>query len=422
MAFYVLGLDGTPFSLISEYIDAGIMPNFKSYIDQSESSFVPLLSSYPPISSVAWTSFMTASNPAEHGIFGFMDFNRPSYSLTFPNSKDRKKKTLWEIIAEKNMTSAVINLPSTYPATPINGLMVSGFVALELEKSVYPLSFYRDLKDMKYRIDVDLTKAKDLDFLVKDLIEMLEIREKSFRLTLKDKYDLWIGVITETDRLLHFMHHAITDKSNIYHSFVMEYFNKIDKLFGRLVDDFFDENPFIMLSDHGFTGLKQEIYINNWLIENNLMVLNKSHPASIEDISGKSLFMSLDPGRIYLNKREIFENGLEISEEDCKKYLDDLESKLFTLKYNNEAVIEKVFRKEDIYKGEFLDIAPDMVILPKHGYDLKARLNTKEVFNSTHITGCHTYDNAFRITNQLMPECISIQNVGEYILNFLLDY
>ena len=66
----VLGLDGVPYSLLIEYMSRGIMPQL-SELCSSHGRLMPMRSTLPEISSVAWTSFITGKNPGQHGIFGF---------------------------------------------------------------------------------------------------------------------------------------------------------------------------------------------------------------------------------------------------------------------------------------------------------------------------------------------------------------
>ena len=118
----IIGLDGVPHALIEKYTRKGIMPVMRKF--NMENTFLTMNSSLPEVSSVAWTSAITGVNPGEHGIFGFMDVNKKNYSLYFPDSGDVKFPPFWT----KFRQSAVINVPATYPAQRMNGLMVSGFV------------------------------------------------------------------------------------------------------------------------------------------------------------------------------------------------------------------------------------------------------------------------------------------------------
>ena len=149
-----IGLDGVPFEMIKDFSDTGIMPNIGRLIDRG--IFKRMSSSIPEISSVAWSSIITGKNPAQHGIFGFTDVHPGSYTLRFPNFNNLKALPFWNT---KAFRSIIMNVPSTYPVKEMNGIHISGFVSIDLEKSVYPLSLVSTLKDFDYRLDVDSEKA-----------------------------------------------------------------------------------------------------------------------------------------------------------------------------------------------------------------------------------------------------------------------
>src|SRR2546426_7790909 len=72
---------------------------------------------------------------------------------------DVKSETLWDVAGRAGKRSVVMNVPNTYPARALNGLLVSGFVAVNLERAVYPATLLPRLKDDGYRIDVDYLNA-----------------------------------------------------------------------------------------------------------------------------------------------------------------------------------------------------------------------------------------------------------------------
>ena len=155
----MIGLDGTPCSTLKELLDAGVMPNFKSLV--GEGTLRQMDASTPAISSISWTSFMTGKNPAKHRIFGFIDLEPGTYEYKFPNYQDMASETLWDVLGKSGRKSIVINQPSTYPAKPLNGISIAGFVAIDLKKAVYPPSILPKLEKSGYRIDVDSNKAHD---------------------------------------------------------------------------------------------------------------------------------------------------------------------------------------------------------------------------------------------------------------------
>ena len=148
----VIGLDGVPYTLLLDMAKKGIMPAVGKFINSGH--LHKMKASLPEISSVSWTNFMTGTNPATHGIFGFTDLKTKSYDLRFPNFLELRKETFWDTLGSQKKKSIIINQPSTYPARKINGFLVSGFVAIELAKAVYPLSCKGPLEKMDYQIDI----------------------------------------------------------------------------------------------------------------------------------------------------------------------------------------------------------------------------------------------------------------------------
>ncbi|HUT25006.1 MAG TPA: alkaline phosphatase family protein, partial [Sumerlaeia bacterium] len=66
----ILGIDGMDAQLLPRYAAAGLMPNFKRFMDEGD--FRPLRTTQPPQSPVAWSSFITGMDPGGHGIFDFV--------------------------------------------------------------------------------------------------------------------------------------------------------------------------------------------------------------------------------------------------------------------------------------------------------------------------------------------------------------
>jgi len=169
----VIGLDGVPYSMIRDLAQKGIMPNTDKLIKSGH--LHKMKASLPEISSVSWTNFMTGKNPGTHGIFGFTDLKENTYDLRFPNFLDVKTGTFWDKLGEMKKMAVVINQPSTYPARKINGILISGFVAIEMAKAVSPLALKDPLEKLGYQIDIDTFKAReDHEFLWKDLARTLE--------------------------------------------------------------------------------------------------------------------------------------------------------------------------------------------------------------------------------------------------------
>jgi len=387
---FCLGLDGVPYTLLCRL--SHLMPNFTKLAKNG--TFCSLNSSVPEVSCVAWTSFLTGTNPGNHGIFGFYDMREKSYDLYFPNRADIRAESIWECMEKRGKKIIMVNVPSTYPAPKVNGVLISGFVAIDLQKAVYPPQYQPVIKKMNYQIDVDFVKAKDdANFLIKDLFSSLKNRMKTVEHLMKhEEWQLFIAVVTGTDRLQHFLWDAIEDTSHVHHQAVMDYYSLVDDYIGKITDSLPEDVTFFMLSDHGFTGIKTEVCLNPWLEQNGFLSFDGKE--DYKALSSTSRAFAMDPSRIYIHTEKRFPNG-KVTDGDYDSIRDDIAEKLMSIEFEGKKVIRKVIRKEEIYSGPLLGKAPDLLLLSEHGYDLKGSIKGKSIFRRSHLSGMHTQNDAF---------------------------
>jgi predicted AlkP superfamily phosphohydrolase/phosphomutase len=412
----IVGLDGVPFSLLQYYVDQGIMPHFKEMI--SSGNFLPMKSSLPEVSSVAWTSFMTGKNPAEHGIFGFMEVDADSYEYIFPNYFSLRAPTFWE---QWDMPTVAYNIPQTYPARPMNGVLISGFVAIELDKAVYPERIYNYLSGLDYQLDVKSHLAqKDPEAFFKNLFEVLEKRIQVFDyLYQNESWQIFVGTITETDRLHHFFFNSA--RQGKYFDIFADFYQRLDKF---LWDTFLkaqDEGAlFLTCSDHGFAPLTSEVYVNQYLKENGLLIMEGTN--ALQNISPAAKAFCLDPGRIYVHLQDKYSRG-SVTPFHYEEVREMIKTLFETCKFNGSRVVKKVYYKEEIFSGPFSGEAPDLYVLAEPGFDLKGSLNKEVVFGVSHFQGAHTYEDAHLfITGDSRPSVqdnFSIDMIVPMIQGFL---
>ncbi len=421
----VIGLDGAPIGLLQRLAEQGVMPRTAAIIGAG--GLRAMKASLPPVSSVSWTCFMTGANPAEHGIFGFTDVGRNSYQLHFPTFTDVKTPTIWDKMGERGFRCCVINQPSTYPAREIPGALVSGFVALQLEKSVWPKEHLPALRRMNYRIDVDTQHAREnLEALLDDLIATHRTRREAVRYFWeREQWNYFQAIVTGTDRLHHFLWNAVTQRDDPRHDRAMSYYQSVDALVGEQWDRFYkgrsadrEGEGFMMLSDHGFTGLRFDVRLNAWLREEGYLSYAKDEPTSVADIGPSTRAFALDPGRIYINTKGRFAQGC-VEPTDVPALGDVITAKLAALTKDGELVIRRVFTREEAFHGPLLDLAPDLVAISHDGFDLKGTTRGSDVFATTHFQGMHTWDDAFVWTTLPLPDSPDISQLAKPILNYL---
>ncbi|PSP70972.1 hypothetical protein BRC79_01410 [Halobacteriales archaeon QH_8_67_27] len=124
-------------------------------------------------------------------------------------------------------------------------------------------------------------------------------------------------------------------------------------------------------------------------------VLEYTH-TELPDIADGADAYSLIPGRFYINLEGREPRG-SVPQEEYEEVRAELKSELEELTGpNGEPVAERVVTKENAFRGDHDDIAPDLVIVPNHGFDLKAGFKgRKDSFvEFAARNGMHSFGNA----------------------------
>ncbi len=167
--------------------------------------------------------------------------------------------------------------------------------------------------------------------------------------------------------------HSLYEKGSAYQDTIFKYYEKMDKILGEILLKTGDNTTLIVLSDHGFNSFRKSVHLNRWLLENNLLFLKPGASESkgfFEDIDwSKTKAYALGFGGIYLNI-----NGREcygiIPESEIKGIKQEIAAGLRQLKdpETQEAVIKNVYFQEDVFRGPYMNNAPDLFVGFNEGY------------------------------------------------------
>ena len=391
----IVGIDGAPFRLIKHLAEDGTMPNMKMLIE--ESIFRQMASSLPEISSVAWSSIITGTNPGVHGIFGFTDLAPGSYRTVYPNFNTLRATPFWG--REGMGRSVIINVPTTFPVRALDGAMIAGFVALDLGRAAYPRSLVPRLKEMDYRVDVDAGRAAEsIPEFLRDLDRTLEARVAAFRYLWREilEWQTFMFIFTGADRLSHFLWHAYEDVSHPFHADFVGHFHKIDRVIGEIVDRLEKDDVMLLVSDHGFELLKHEVQLNVALKLTGHLRFEHSRSNSMKELTDGTRAFALDPSRIYVNLQGKYPKGC-VAMADRGLLLEDLKAMFGALEVDGKRVVQRIYHKEEIFNGPCFEQAPDLVLLADEGFNLRASLKATELVEKDMRSGKHTQPDAFLI-------------------------
>jgi uncharacterized sulfatase len=391
VAFF--GIDGVPYSLIAENPET--FPNLTALAEDGAGGAIDSI--VPPESSACWPSLTTGVNPGETGVYGFQDRENGSYDTYVPMGQDVRATRIWDRVVEHGRDATVLNVPVTFPPQRNVQRMVSGFLSPSVEKAAYPDELREHLQNSGYRIDVNAKLGHDEDKteFMKDAHETLDARYEAFsHYVEQDDWDLFFGVFMTTDRVNHFLFRDY-EQDDANRELFLEFYAKVDEYLGKLREQLPDDVTMVVASDHGFTSLDHEVHCNAWLQEEGWLSYQSDDHDSLEDIATESKAYSLIPGRFYINLEGREPRG-SVPQEEYEEVRAELKAELESLEGpDGRKVAERVATKEEVFRGEHDDIAPDLVVVPNHGFDLKAGFKgDHDVFGVGPRNGMHSFDNA----------------------------
>lgn len=391
----VIGLDGADWNIINPLLEKGKLPNMEKVIENGDKSNIT--SSIPSMSPVAWTTFATGKNPGKHGIYSFLRKEGDEFVPLTSRNIDSKK--LWDITSEKNLTSLVINVPMTYPPHKIKGKMISGYLSIKNTTYTYPESLQDKIEKKDYKIEAlseGFEPGKEDEFLEELNLTVEKRTEVAINLMNRTNWDLSVVVYTGLDRLQHYFWKYMDKENSKYEDAITDHYRKLDKQIGKLLNETNEDTKVIVMSDHGFGRLKGDVYLNYWLKERGYLELEKQgllekigltqqnlvtflrdigilQPLKdlmkflgIYDVSESIPKPSYD--KIDFEKTEAFAGnfggGVYVTADNYEKVRDEIRQKLENLENpkTGERFFDEIYKKEEIYKGEMLERAPDLVI------------------------------------------------------------
>jgi predicted AlkP superfamily phosphohydrolase/phosphomutase len=271
----VIGIDGGTFDLLRPWAEQGHLPHFGRLLREGASGL--LESTLPPVTSPAWPTFATGVNPGKHGVF---DFIRPAGGeFELVNSNSIKSPTLWRILSDAGRRVGVINVPVTYPPSPVNGFLVAGMLSPHNGRFTYPADLLEPYREKlgPYRIapSVQYKEGNEGDF-VADLLDLVDQRGAYGLQLMRDQpWDFFMVHFQASDVLQHALWKFV-DPSHPRHDphaaerFVptmRSVFERIDTYIGQMLERLEDDTTVIVMSDHGFGPL-------HWVVNLNLLLLD----------------------------------------------------------------------------------------------------------------------------------------------------
>jgi predicted AlkP superfamily phosphohydrolase/phosphomutase len=458
----VIGLDGATFSLIKPWVKEGKLPHFKKLME--EGSFGDLESTIPAHTPTAWTTSVTGQNAGRHNLYTFFRLDRDNYRRILTNHGDRRAKAVWNILSEEGQQVGIVGVPFTYPPEKVNGFMVSGSPLPSTSTDhTYPVSLLSEITERVpgYKLWSDL-HSRGEEALLGGIYRQIEVETALVTYLLEAKpWDFFMGVLIGLDVVQHLFWRHMDRSHPHFHPGpakrlgpgILNCYQKVDRFLGDVLKRLEKDVPLVIYSDHGFGPLHQYFYITNWLLENGFLalkdhlkwrsrigalihrmdinrlmhfvplkllkkLLQRSFPGYhhliplIDWNQTKAFFPTVAGQSIYVNLQGRECMGIVAPGKSYEEVRQSLTEKLD--QWVKAGVIDKIYRREEIYDGAFMENAPDLIIEMAKGYHLQEGLGpallTAPMDGVTLVSGQHRKEGIFLIRGEGVKKGVEIKS------------
>ena len=325
-----------------------------------------------------------------------------------------KYRPLWRILNVCGLATSIINTPT---ATPEPKGYIGSYIQCPImgssdeERFAYPEEVRKKLREINYERIVSESPSRICED--KYLQKVYEITKKKIMIALdifkNTKWDLFFFTIFYTDQVQHYFWHYMDTthpkhKPSKYKNVILEFYKFIDNHIKEFLNLLTDEDILFLVSDHGHGSMYKEVNYNFYFNKLNLLKFKISASITTKSVLYK-LFKRLNLTEIvrHLSKRiKLFDSTIDkiiltmknidwdgtlvynptpnaifinlkgrekygvVDRKDYEVLRERIISALKDLRdpETNEKVIGKIWKKEEIYTGEYLDIMPDILIEP----------------------------------------------------------
>lgn len=407
----VIGLDGSNWPLIENWIDSGALPNFAQLYEAGAHGISR--SHLPPVTCPNWKCYATGKNPGQLGVYWWERIDTENQSMHLPDSTDFDSPEIWDYLNETDQSTGVINLPMSYPPREINEFMIAGGPRSREKNYTKPDELQAEIeRQFDYRVHPEnvITSNEDSEAEVEMVHDLLRTRLRTAHTLLEE-------------RDLDFLHVTLFHLNVLQHYF---YDGHPTKRAYEIIDA--ELEPFVegdynivLMSDHGCTEIDTVFYINSWLEENDYLSTQTSLSSRLNDVGltqeriasivrklnleqyirplvPRSIIerFPTDEGVVREEKLSMvdWENTDAIgsgqglvyvvadNDQDRERILSNLESDLeATTGLNGDLITRAIHRREDLYTGQHVNRAPDLIFDQRPGVHTSEAMGPEEVMS-----------------------------------------
>jgi predicted AlkP superfamily phosphohydrolase/phosphomutase len=400
----LIGWDGADWRLLDPLLERGVLPNLAALIDRGGRA--DLISTRPTHSWTAWPSFLTGVDPDGHGVYDILDGRGGARQVPVTYGSIRERTFIADL-EQAGAASLILNVPLTFPPPAMNGKLIAGGVLPKWRTFTHPDSLAEDLRGAGTPWPINgmswTTYRNRPEAFLDEVVEVTSARQRAMEHLLDtEPWRLAVCVYFSTDRIQHCLTSYLSPDHPDYVGLsgspvagrIDDVYRMLDDGLGRLVSRTGPEDLVIFMSDHGFQPVTRALHLDRLLAHLGYLSFSRSNvvfgpmqwgavrsmarkvydllglhgrvalPQSVDwahtqaytavrstgegvsiNLAGREPFGTVDPADFERVRDEIAEGLLAFADPDTGK-----------------RPVQRLWRREELFKGPHADLAPDLVL------------------------------------------------------------
>jgi predicted AlkP superfamily phosphohydrolase/phosphomutase len=439
----LFGLDGATFDVLDDLVARGVMPRLGRFM--AEGARGTLMSTVPPLTPIAWSSLVTGRTPGHHGVTGFFQHASASgQALQIVSSRQLQAETIWSVASRQGVRALSLNFVVHQPPPRIDGAVIPGWVP------------WRWVKRFSHPPGIVERLGRELpSFDVRQLAMDFEQERRAIAGAPLDDHEAWIRLHVDRDRQWFdvFRHLLATERfglagvvfdgvDKLQHALwpyldpdcapqlgrredqqtreaCWKYFAQLDRFLGETVSLAGADSTIFIVSDHGFTGCRDILFINTWLEQHGYLAWKANVPVVAAAGRPGERLADLEPDFYELSAFDLSRtrayaltsasNGIHIvvrgarsadgiAPEEYERFRSELVRKLLTEcadPATGQPLITAVTGRDEAFAGPYMALAPDLTLtLRDHGF-VSVRRGQSILERRPAVVGTHHPDGVF---------------------------
>ena len=251
----------------------------------------------PPITVPAWMCMASSQDPGSLGVYGFR--NRTNYSydgLGVVTSQSITAPAVWDSFGTNGKKVVIVGVPPGYPPRHVNGVSIGCFLTPDPSRTefTHPAHVKQTIHDLvgDYPVDVAGFRTDDKAALRDRIWDMTKKHFQVIRHLMQTiEWDYFQFVEIGLDRVQHgfWKYHDPLHRNHVagspFADVVSDYYAYLDQEIGETLRLVRDDDTVLVVSDHGAQRLDGGFAVNQWLIEQGLLVLDEPPPSGIVEFN-----------------------------------------------------------------------------------------------------------------------------------------